>query len=239
MNVELIYDAQCLNVEAARSRLREAFQAAGLSAHWREWDRNDPESPARVRGYGSPTILIDGQDVAGAAPGEANACRVYAQGDGGFARVPSVAVIVEAIGNALTVKGLRKWRGSFAALFTAGVALLPAVACPACWPAYAALLSALGLGFIDYTPYLPLVMGLLMAIALGVLGSQAWKTRRWGPFGLALVGAALVIAGKFVLESASILYLGVGLLVAASLWNLWPGKDKKDVRACPACEGNL
>ena len=76
MNVELIYDAQCPNVEAARSRLREAFRAAGLPVSWQEWDRNDPGSPDRVRRFGSPTILVNGLDVALASPGEANSCRI-------------------------------------------------------------------------------------------------------------------------------------------------------------------
>jgi len=161
MNVELIYDAQCPNVEAARSRLREAFRAAGLPVSWQEWDRNDPGSPDRVRRFGSPTILVNGLDVALASPGEANSCRIYAQADGGFAGVPPVETIVAVLRKTGVAERAKGWPGALATLTAAGVALLPAVACPACWPAYAALHSALGLGFIDYTPYLPVVMGLL------------------------------------------------------------------------------
>jgi hypothetical protein len=39
---------------------------------------------------------------------------------------------------------------------------LPVLGCPLCWPAYAALLSSLGLGFLVYERYLlPLTISLL------------------------------------------------------------------------------
>jgi mercuric ion transport protein len=41
--------------------------------------------------------------------------------------------------------------------------LLPALACPLCWPAYAALLSALGLGFLTSSTYLLPLTGVLLA----------------------------------------------------------------------------
>ncbi len=68
MKVDLIYDADCPNVAAARSQLLAAFARAGRAARWSEWDRGRPDSPGYVRGYGSPTILVDGRDVAGAEP---------------------------------------------------------------------------------------------------------------------------------------------------------------------------
>src|SRR3990167_7072121 len=78
MNVELIYDADCPNVTQTRSLLIRAFTQTGVSARWREWDRSAPESPEYVRSYGSPTILIDGGDLAGVAPGaETRSCRLY------------------------------------------------------------------------------------------------------------------------------------------------------------------
>ena len=40
------------------------------------------------------------------------------------------------------------WRSSLATLPGIGLAFLPKIACPACWPAYAGLLSSLGLGFL-------------------------------------------------------------------------------------------
>ena len=62
---------------------------------------------------------------------------------------------------------------SLAVLPGIGAALLPAVTCPACWPAYAGLLSALGLGFANYTPYLLPLTIVFLTVALGALGYQA------------------------------------------------------------------
>ncbi|SEN52532.1 hypothetical protein SAMN05216325_12228 [Nitrosomonas marina] len=49
---------------------------------------------------------------------------------------------------------------------------LPILTCPACWPLYAGLLSALGLSFVDYTPFLFPVTAVLLFISLV---SLAWK----------------------------------------------------------------
>ena len=67
MKVELIYDADCPNATAARSLLIRAFAKTGTSARWREWERSARNTPARARAFGSPTVLIDGRDVAGAS----------------------------------------------------------------------------------------------------------------------------------------------------------------------------
>ena len=61
--VELIYDLDCPNVGEARTVLLQAFAQVGISPTWTEWNRKGPDSPAYVRGYGSPTILVNGQDV--------------------------------------------------------------------------------------------------------------------------------------------------------------------------------
>ena len=89
--VELIYDRDCPNVEAARQQLRRAFEQLGQSVQWDEWDRGDPSSPDHARHYGSPTILVDGKDVFGASPLEgADCCRVYHSQNDGFGGVPPV-----------------------------------------------------------------------------------------------------------------------------------------------------
>src|SRR5712691_29687 len=78
LTVELLYDTNCPNVKDARAQLLRALAATGLSPHWQEWDRGAPESPSRVRAYGSPTILVNGQDVANASPSAgADCCRLY------------------------------------------------------------------------------------------------------------------------------------------------------------------
>ena len=95
--VELIVDKDCPNVPEARVQLGRALAGLGLLAKWDEWDRESPAAPEHVRHYGSPTILVDGRDVAGdGTTAAANCCRVY-QTDDGIRGVPSVEMITAAL----------------------------------------------------------------------------------------------------------------------------------------------
>lgn len=127
--VELIYDAGCPNVEAARQQLRRAFQELGQPPDWEEWDRGAPSSPAHARQYGSPTILVDGKDVAGASPSDGAACcRVYRSGHGGLQGVPPIDAITSALRNGANdnaTSGLRSWLATRAKGL--GIRAVPAV----------------------------------------------------------------------------------------------------------------
>ena len=59
--MELVYASACPNIGAARAALRQAFARTGVAACWREGARKAPESPASVRRYGSPALLVNGQ----------------------------------------------------------------------------------------------------------------------------------------------------------------------------------
>jgi mercuric ion transport protein len=76
--VELLFIAECPNVPAAREVLRRAMEQAGLQPSWSEYDVTEPGAPAHTRGFGSPTILVEGNDVTGSAPSAGGcSCRVY------------------------------------------------------------------------------------------------------------------------------------------------------------------
>jgi hypothetical protein len=242
LTVELVYDPDCPNVQGAREQLRLALAEAGLPLQWQEWNRADPEAPSYARGYGSPTFLVNGRDVAGASLAEgANNCRVYPDAQGRLGRVPTVAMLAAALsrtkeetprakGGPSSRKG---WRAMLAVLPAAGAALLPWGTCPACWPAYVGLLSALGLGVIDYTSYLlPLTLAFL-AIALVPLGYRA-KAGDYRPLALGVVAVLAVVVSKFVFSSETGAWAGTGLLVAASLWNSRP-PTKNRGGSCAAC----
>lgn len=62
--IELVFHQGCPNVEAARGLLARALTEAGLPSIWREWRTDADDTPVERRGLGSPTILIDGVDVA-------------------------------------------------------------------------------------------------------------------------------------------------------------------------------
>lgn len=105
MKVELIWDAECPNVRATRANLKQAFSAADIQADWQEWDRDDPEAPVYVQNYGSPTILIDGRDVAklrASRFADGNCCRVYRESDGQLVGVPPTELILAALMSAKT-----------------------------------------------------------------------------------------------------------------------------------------
>jgi hypothetical protein len=86
----LIFDATCPHVEAARAQLREAFARAGRRATWTEWDRAASDAPPYALRYASPTILVDGRDVAGGGT-------LDASGSGCRLGTPNAKVILEAL----------------------------------------------------------------------------------------------------------------------------------------------
>lgn len=233
--VELIYDADCPNVAQARSLLIKAFTQTGVSARWREWERGAPDSPDYARSYGSPTLLVDGKDVAGAAPvAGIGACRVYADGEGRLSRTPPLDAVCSALLNATPGKPARtRWRAFAASVPAVGVALLPKLTCPLCFPAYAAILGALGLEFVDYTPYLLPLTASFLAAAVIVLALQTRRTGNGYPLLMGIAASALVLIGKFQFESDWLTVGGIVLLVAAVFLGSRANSDS--TVSCPAC----
>jgi len=120
------------------------------------------------------------------------------------------------------------------ALPSVGFSMLPKLACPACWPAYAGLLSSVGLGFLISTAYLLPLTAAFLFLAVAALLFRANKRRGYGPFVLGLVAGSAVLLGKFAWESKLTMYSALGLLVVASLWNAWPLRDG-EAATCPEC----
>lgn len=94
--IELIYEQTCPNVDAARLLIESACAQLGRAADWREWEVSDPQFPAHARGFGSPTILVGGIDVAGQSAGVSDCCRIYS-GERGVQGVPSLEQVVQAL----------------------------------------------------------------------------------------------------------------------------------------------
>lgn len=230
-SVELIYDSDCPNVPQARENILHAYSQVELVPRWREWNRADAGAPEHVRAFGSPTILVDGKDVAGSKAIDAACCRIYTSGEGRHQGVPPVALIAAALaGNA---KARKLGRGAIPLLPAAGTALLPKLVCPACWPAYTGILSALGLGFVNYSPFLLPFTALFLVAVVVTLAWRAKTRRGYTPLAMGVVAAVIVLVGKFYFESDPATYAGIALLVGASLWNAWPRRNQTE--SCPVC----
>jgi len=108
-----------------------------------------------------------------------------------------------------------------------GAAFLAKAACPLCYPAIGSVLSAVGLGFLFEGPYFIILAGLFLAVAIFGLAYRAKSRHGYGPLGLGLAGIALLILGRVVLSLDWLMYLGVVILLGASVWNLIPWRSSK------------
>lgn len=236
LSAELIYFPGCPNVEEARIRLVKAFVEAKLTPRWNEYRTDDQNLADHAHGFGSPTILVNGRDVAGTAPADsAEACRIYTDESGRRSGIPSLGSIAAALTEAQGAREpIRPWRRNLALLPGFGFALLPKLACPACWPAYAGILGSLGLGFLIGTKWLLPLTAVFLAVAVGALAYRARERHGLRPFAVGLAAAGLVLAGKFAFDSEPAMYGGLALLVTASIWNTWPVRGPSGA-SCPAC----
>lgn len=241
MRVELIYDRDCPNVAAARASLIKALAAAGHPVSWTEWDSAGNDAPPYARSFGSPTVLVDGRDVmerAAIESGIAPYCRIYKDRSGRFTGVPPVDQIMAALSpkgrEPRPAPGSTGWRTSLASGPGIAFSFLPNALCPACWPAYAGILSTLGVGVLLEDAWLLPLTAAFLAMAVGALAFRARTRRGYRPFAAGLTASVGILAGKFAWESDIATYSGIGLLVAASLWNAWPMRRVQKGN-CPAC----
>ena len=239
LDVKLVYDPTCPHVSAARRALLQAFAIVGRPARWTEWRTDSPETPEQLRRLGSPTILVDGRDVVATATEPTGpSCRLY--GDAASA-APSPGEIAKRIRtrSRMSIGGIASGASGFAAL------MLPAGLCPACLPAYAAVLASVGAGFLLETTYQAPIAAGLFALAIASQSHQARRNGRYAALLLGLTGASMALTGKFILGTPALQYTGLFGFVLSAVWATVDGRraannryffSNHDLEGCDECE---
>jgi copper chaperone len=132
----------------------------------------------------------------------------------------------------------RRWLRSLALIPGVLLSLAPSATCPACLAGYAGLLSAVGLGVLLHERLLTPLIVVFLVVGIA---SMAWSTRghgRLGPFVATLMGSAAIVMGRFIGHVHIVLYVGVGLLIGASFWNLWLKRPRREPLVQIGATGN-
>lgn len=191
--VQLVYFPGCPHVDAARALLRR------IGVPFEEVDTSSRSAPELLRGWGSPTILVNGRDVAGGSRTSGDSCRLYENG----APTPTEEQIRAALapssrGDAVLVVGAA---GSASAAAVAGFMALACCAGPA-------VVAFLGVGgavmAAALEPWRPWLLGFsILALSFGF-----WRSYRPRPAGT----VCPISAGRVV---RTILWSSVAVVVAA------------------------
>jgi mercuric ion transport protein len=213
MKIQLLYFEGCPHLEPARVALRDAMVAEQVDQAVEEIDVESPTAPEALRGWGSPTILIDGKDVTGAARTTGSSCRLYADG------APAVDEIRARLAAARRAPVGSSGRASLSMLG----AVTAAVAASACClvPAVLAVVGLSGAGFgaalAPYRVYFLAATG----VALGIGFWLAYRRQKdacgcSGPRGRRATRVALWITAALSVALAAYPLLGDGKASAGS-----------------------
>ena len=112
--------------------------------------------------------------------------------------------------------------------------LLLGATCPACWLAYAGLLTMPGMAWLLKDTSLMLITLAVLCMALASLAYRAPARQGYRPLGIGVIAASLIVTEKFWLPSAWLLAPGLALLIGASIWNAWPGQATT-LGSCAVC----
>ena len=241
MKIQLLSFPGCPNAEPALHALREAMALDKVGDAIEEIDVSRPDAPAWVKGWGSPTILIEDADVSGETRSTSEvSCRLYQGGAPSVARIR--ARIAAARGNAVLPAPMR----SRVPLIGGIAAALAASAC-CLVPAILAIVGVSGAGVASTLAPLRPYFLVATAIALGTgfwfiyrpsqavddCGCGTPKSRRWSRVGLWLSTVLIIgIAGYPLVFDATASVHGTARGVAETKLHV-TGMD------CKACTKTL
>ncbi len=216
--IEIVYEPTCPNYRFTESKVRKVAKRMGVKVEIVLINRDASSTPPDFANLPSPSVLVNGVDLEPNASKGAG-CRIYQSTEGKITGSPPESLIEKGLESLETHH--RSGTLPFLSVLPAfGAALLPALGCPLCWPLYAALTASLGIGFINYTPYLPgILIGTLLVALAGLfiygLRSQNWITTAAGSLTvIAFVGGrALSAEFVYLLPGLFLGILTIGLLL--------------------------
>ncbi|MER3455089.1 MAG: hypothetical protein C4318_08050 [Acidimicrobiia bacterium] len=99
MRVTVIYWPECHSYKEAIERVQKVLAEDAIQADIEVLEVNTEEEARRTGFAGSPTILVDGQDIDPASRDESGrlSCRTYTKSDGSLGPLPDTTKIREAI----------------------------------------------------------------------------------------------------------------------------------------------
>ena len=106
MRIQLLMFEGCAHVAAARELLSRVLSTGPGAAAFEEVDTEAASTPERYRAYASPTILVDGEPIGGAAR-HGSCCRLYQDDAGRLVGVPSEAALRAALARAAVGRAAR------------------------------------------------------------------------------------------------------------------------------------
>lgn len=115
--------------------------------------------------------------------------------------------------------------------------LLPVAACPACWPAYASVLSSLGISVVGFGTGHLLTVSILLSFAIGMLAFDAYRSRRYKPLILGMLGAVAVLTSNLMSPSqvsSFASYGGSALLLCATILNV--ARNRQQITSSCDCQ---
>jgi mercuric ion transport protein len=100
VSIQLLSFPGCPHAEGARECLRRVLVSVGLPPDFAEIDVSHEDCPEPLKRWGSPTVLVNGQDVAGGSSADGGTCRLYST-PSGLSGVPPEADIRTALTRSL------------------------------------------------------------------------------------------------------------------------------------------
>jgi hypothetical protein len=99
MHIQFLYFAECPSHEQALQRLRQALDDVQLTATIEVLEVTSDEQAQQLRFAGSPTILVEGEDLFSAEQGAVYGltCRAYRLDDGRISPLPTVEMMRNAL----------------------------------------------------------------------------------------------------------------------------------------------